>query len=111
VAVELMGSIPFLVIGLLAALQLVFAVATAQATSTAARAGARAISQGSPNAAGSARRAVPRWVERRMQVTVVGTASGIQVRTRIPVVLPGVAGPTVVRNAWFEPEQGVAPWG
>ena len=55
--------------------------------------------------------AVPGWVDRRMTVTASGTATGVRVRTTIPVILPGFSGPTVTRAAWFEPERGVAPWG
>ena len=110
VAVEFLGVIPYLGLGILAALQLTFAVSAVQASSTAARAAARSVSQGDGNPVSSARRAVPDWVERRMTVTVVGPGE-VEVRTRIPILFPGLAdGPQVTRRARFDPEQGNSPW-
>jgi Flp pilus assembly protein TadG len=113
VAVEFLGAIPYLILGVLAALQLTFAVSAVQATSTAARAAARTASQGDGNPYSSARRAVPGWVDSRMTVSIGGGASGqVTVRTRIPIIFPGLAdGPQVTRRAWFDPEQGPSPWG
>ena len=112
-SIELLGTIPYLALACIAALQLIFAVTTVQATSTAVRAAARAVSQGDGDAATAADRAVPGWVEPRMTVTVTGGARpGVSVRTRIPILFPGlIDGPAVTRSAWFDPEQGSAPWG
>jgi hypothetical protein len=113
VAVEFLGMIPYLVLGLLAAMQLIFAVATVQATSGAARAGARALSQGLGDPVTAARRGVPAWVENKMTVQVgSGARPGVTVSSRIPILFPGLAsGPAVTRRAWFDPEDGPAPWG
>lgn len=110
VAVEFLGVIPYLAFGILAALQLTFAVSAVQASSTAARAAARTASQGDGSPVDSARRAVPSWVERRMTVNLVGPGE-VEVRTRIPILFPGLAdGPQVTRRARFDPEQGDSPW-
>lgn len=112
VAVEFLGTLPYILVGALAALQLTFAVSAVQATSTAARAAARTASQGDGDPVGSARRAVPRWVEQRMSVSVAGGSGTVTVRTKIPVLFPGlVDGPSISRSAWFDPEQGDSPWG
>jgi hypothetical protein len=112
-SIELLGAIPYLALALIATLQLIFAVATVQATSAAARAGARAISQGDGDPTVSARRAVPSWVVDRMEVqTSGGLRPSVSVTTSIPILFPGlIDGPSVTRTAWFDPEQGVAPWG
>ena len=111
VAVEYLGTLPYLLFGALAALQLTYAVSAVQATSTAARAAARSASQGDGDPVASARRAVPHWVEQRMTVSLTGSGE-VTVRTRIPVLFPGLAdGPSVSRRAWFDPEQGISPWG
>lgn len=111
VSIELMGMLPLLAIGLIAALQLIFAVATVQSTATAARAAARTVSQGSDPVT-AAERAVPDWVRNKMTVTVTGGADpGVQVTTRVPILLPGIAGPSVTRRAWFDQEHGQSPWG
>jgi Flp pilus assembly protein TadG len=110
-AIELMGMIPLLGLALIAALQLIFAVVTVQATSTAARAAARTISQGADPVA-AAERAVPDWVENKMTVRVTGGSDpGVEVTTRMPVLLPGIDGPRVTRRAWFDAEHGRTPWG
>src|SRR4051812_5793780 len=103
---------PFLILAFLAALQLIFAVVTVQATSTAARSAARTISQGE-NPTTAAHNAVPDWVENKMQVNVnAGVNPSVSVTTRIPILFPGLAsGPSVTRSAWFEAEHGLTPWG
>ena len=112
-SVELLGSLPFLALALIAALQLIFAVATVQATSAAARAASRTVSQGDGDPTASAERAVPSWVVPRMDVQVSGGARpSVRVTSSIPIIFPGLLdGPKVTRSAWFDPEQGVAPWG
>jgi hypothetical protein len=112
-SIELLGMIPFLILALLASLQLIFTVATVQATSAAARAAARTVSQGDGDPTSSARRAVPGWVVDRMEVQVGGGASpSVRITSSIPILFPGlIDGPRVSRTAWFDPEQGVAPWG
>lgn len=112
VAVELLGSLPFLILAFLAALQLIFAVVTVQATSTAARSAARSISKGD-NPTTAARSAVPDWVENKMRVDVnAGLNPSVSVTTRIPILFPGLAsGPSVTRSAWFENEHGQSLWG
>jgi len=110
VAIEFLGAIPFLVIGVLAVLQLTFAVSTVQAVAGAARAAARTASQGDGQPVTSADRAVPSWVAGRMTVQVAGDGT-VTVRASIPILLPGlIDGPQVTRRAWFDPEQGPAPW-
>ena len=112
-SIELLGSIPYLALALIAALQLIFAVATVQATSAAARAAARTVSQGDGDPVESAERAVPGWVVDRMEVQVSGgLRPSVRVTSSIPILFPGlIDGPRVSRTAWFDPEQGVAPWG
>jgi hypothetical protein len=111
VAIELVGALPYLILGALAVLQLTFAVSVVQSVSAAARAGARAESQGD-GADAAARAAVPGWMQGALTVSVGGgQAPSVSVSSSIPIVLPGVAGPTVTRRAWFEPEQGPSPWG
>lgn len=113
VAVEFVGAIPYLLLGVLALLQLTFAVSVVQSTSAAARAAARTVSQGDPGGADAAARgAVPNWMAGTLSVSVGGgQAPGVSVSAPIPIVLPGVGGPTVTRRAWFEPERGPSPWG
>jgi hypothetical protein len=112
VAVEFLGAIPYLGLGLLATLQLTFAVSTVQAASTAARAGARAVSQGTGDATAAARAAVPSWLQQKIVVSVGGGAQpGVSVSAPMPLVFPGFSGPTVTRRAWFDAEHGVTPWG
>ncbi len=112
-SVELLGTISYLVLAVLAVLQLTLAVATIQATSTAARAAARTISQGDGDPIVSADRAVPGWVASRMNVQIGGgPRPAVQVTSSIPILFPGLFdGPQVTRTAWFDPERGVAPWG
>jgi Flp pilus assembly protein TadG len=112
-AVEFMGVIPLLVLGVLAALQLTFAVAAIQATSAAARAGARAESRQPGTATFAAQQAVPSWLSGDLQVAVTqgGAGAEVTVSTAIPSVLPIFAGPTVTRSAWFEADHGPTPWG
>lgn len=112
-AVEFLGAIPYLVLGFLALLQTTFAVSTVQATAAAARAGARAVSQGDAGGAtNAAQDAVPSWLQAKIQVQVGGgTRAAVAVSTPIPVVLPGLTGPTVTRTAWFDLEHGTTPWG
>ncbi len=112
-SIELLGAIPYLALGLLAALQLTVAAATVQAASAAARAGARSVSQGDGNPETSARRSVPDWLEDGMAVSLQGGESpSVTVTLQVPTVLPGLPdGPEVSRTAWFESELAVPPWG
>jgi len=113
VAIELLGAIPYLALALIASLQMIFAVATVQATSTAARAAARTVSQGDGDPTVSAQRAVPSWVASRMTVDVgSGPRPEVTVHASIPIIFPGlIDGPRVTRTAWFDPEQGTSSWG
>lgn len=112
VALEFLGAIPYLVLGFLAALQLAFAVATVQGVSTAARAAARTVSQADGDPATSAQRAVSPWLAGDLSVTVTGgIRPGVRVTAPLKTVLPGISGPQVSREAWFDPEQGPSPWG
>jgi len=112
-SIELLGAIPFLILGLLAVWQLSVAAATVQAASAAARAAARTASQGYGDPQTSARRSVPDWLEDGMSLTLEGGSEpAVRVTLRMPVVLPGLsAGPEVSRTAWFEPELTQSPWG
>ncbi len=111
-SIELLGAIPYLAIGLLAALQLTIAAATVQAASAAARAAARTVSQGDGDPETSARRSVPDWLEDGMTVSLEGGPSpSVRVTIQMPTIVPHLTGPEVTRMAWFESESAVAPWG
>ncbi len=105
-SLELLGILPLLFLGLLAALQIAFTVSAVEATTTAARAAARATSTGA-SADAAARAAVPGWVAQRM--TVVVQADGVvAITSRIPIIVPlrGFPnGPEVSRRAYFPPER------
>lgn len=112
VAVEFLGTVGYVLLAALAALQLLSAVATVQGVSVASRAAARAVSQGTGSANASARAAVPGWLAGSLQVQLTGGAEpGVRVTAPIRVVLPGVSGPRVSREAWFPAERGRPPWG
>ncbi len=112
VAVEFLGTIGYLLLAALAALQLLLAVATVQAVSVASRAAARTVSQASGSAEASARAAVPGWLSGDLRVRLTGGSEpGVQVSAPVKTVLPGFTGPRVTREAWFPAEYGRAPWG
>jgi TadE-like protein len=108
VAVEFLGILPWLVLALFAALQLTAAAATVQAASTAARAAARTASQAYGDPRDSARHAVPSWLADKL--VVVRAGAQVSVSVQVPIIFPGIDGPTVTRTAWFDPEHGQAPW-
>ncbi|GLY13874.1 hypothetical protein LWF15_02275 [Kineosporia rhizophila] len=112
-SIELLGSVPYLALGLFAALQLTVAATTVQAASSAARAAARTVSQGDGDPQASAQRSVPDWLEAGMSVTLNGGESpSVTVTLQMPIIVPGLdSGPEVARTAWFEREQATPPWG
>lgn len=113
-SLELLGILPLLLVGVLAALQVSFAAAAVQATGTAARAAARAASQEPASAAAAAdragRAALPGWLADQTVVRTNGYPAApnatISVRTEIPLVIPirGWVNPVVERRAWFPAE-------
>jgi hypothetical protein len=110
--VEYLGTVGYLLLAALAAIQLLLAVATIQGVSVAARAAARTVSQASGGAEQSARRAVPGWLADDLRVQLTGGSEpGVRVSAPIIVILPGMSGPTVSREAWFPAERGRPPWG
>lgn len=85
-AVEMIGALPLLVVGVLAVLQVLAAGTAREAATGAAQAGAMALLQGG-DPEDAARRAVPGWARGQVRVKV----SGREVRVRIAprTVLPG----------------------
>ena len=109
---EFLGTVGYLLLAALAALQLLVAVATVQAVSVASRAAARTVSQGTGSPDVSARSAVPGWLADDLQVQLTGGSEpGVRVSAQITVILPGVSGPRLTREAWFPAERGRPPWG
>lgn len=86
VSLELVGSLPIIALGLLVAVQFVFAGYALWSAGLAARAGARAVLTGGP-AGGAARRALPPGLAGRMTVE---RREGVTVAVVVPRVLPGL---------------------
>jgi hypothetical protein len=97
-ALELVASIPLLLVAAAVVLQLL-AVGYAQSLADgAAEAGAIALSTGRP-ASPAARRALPGWAARRVEVDVDG--GGVEVSLQPPSLLPRAAEALRVEgNAW-----------
>jgi hypothetical protein len=85
VSVELVATLPFLGLALLAAAQIAISGATLWSAAVAARAGARAQATGAQPAA-AARRALPPPLR---EGATVSDRDGIRVRVRVPALLPG----------------------
>lgn len=106
VAAEFLGTVGYLVLAALLAVQLLFAVATVQSVSVAARAAARTVSQAGGSAEASARRAVPSWLSGDLTVQLTGGSEpGVRVSAPIKAVVPGITLPRVTRQAWFPAER------
>jgi hypothetical protein len=91
--VELVATLPFLGLALLAAAQIAVAGAALWSAAVAARAGARAEAVGR-EAEPAARRALPTPLREGAEVT---DRDGVRVRVRIPALMPGL--PRVVVGA------------
>jgi hypothetical protein len=85
-SVELVATLPFLGLALLAAAQFAVAGAALWSAAIAARAGARAAEVGS-GAGPAARRALPPPLRDGATVT---NRDGVEVRVRVPALLPGM---------------------
>jgi hypothetical protein len=92
-SVELVATIPILLIALLALAQLVLAGYALWSAGTAARAGARASYVGG-QAAPAARSALPSFLRSGARI---GGGDDVEVRVRVPALIPGV--PTVPVSA------------
>jgi hypothetical protein len=85
-SVEFVGALPFLGLALLAAAQIAIVGAALWSAAIAARAGARAAEVGN-GARPAARRALPRPLRDGATVT---DRDGVEVRVRVPSLLPGL---------------------
>lgn len=84
-SLELIGSLPIILIAVLVASQVVIAGASLWAAGVSARAGARAVLTGkSPR--GAAERALPEVLREGLKVT---SNDGVKVGVRVPALLPG----------------------
>jgi pilus assembly protein CpaE len=93
-SVELVGALPVVLVVGAVVWQLALAGHTAWLTANAARAGARADAVGR-DAASAARSALPRSLERGLQVERL-REGGVRVSVRVPLVLRGVETPVRV---------------
>ncbi|MGI8631859.1 MAG: hypothetical protein ACR2NA_04835 [Solirubrobacterales bacterium] len=97
-AVEFVAAVPWLVLTLLVAGQLMLAGWAWWSASTAARAGARAAHvQADP--ARAARRALPDRLRRGARI---GVDTRVTVRVRVPALIPGGPRPSVATAATFD---------
>jgi hypothetical protein len=85
-SVELIGTLPFLGLALLAAAQFVLTGGALWAAAISARAGARAVEVGG-EARPAARRALPSPLREGARVS---DRDGVEVRVRVPALLPGM---------------------
>lgn len=86
-ALEMTALVPLAVIVMFVFIQGAFVLYGVTATQTAARQGARAYSL-DQNASSAVDRALPSWI--RHQVRTYGPGHGVQVRARIPTIVPGM---------------------
>lgn len=101
-SVELLGALPFLGVALLAAAQFALAGGALWAAAISARAGARAAEVGrDPRSA--ATRALPPTLRRGSTVT---DRDGVQVRVRVPALLPGLPRMAVGARSTLEGDGG-----
>jgi hypothetical protein len=85
-SLEFVGTLPFLGLALLAAAQIAIAGATLWAAAISARAGARAVAAGG-RAEPVAERALPPPLREGSRVS---DRDGVEVRVRVPTLLPGM---------------------
>jgi hypothetical protein len=85
-SVELIGTLPFLGLALLIAIQFALAGASLWAAAISARAGARAVEVGA-GAGPAARRALPAVLRGGSSVS---DGEGVGVRVRVPALVPGL---------------------
>jgi TadE-like protein len=88
-SIELLGYMPFLLIMLVAGVQLAIAAFTAESAADAARAGARAVSKGNPAAVVVARQALSPGL--RDDASFRPEGERFVVTVRIPSIIPGVS--------------------
>jgi hypothetical protein len=86
VSVELVGTLPFLGLALLVAAQIALAGAALWGAAISARAGARAAELGG-DADQAAKRALPPLLR---ETATVRDRDGVEVRVRVPALLPGL---------------------
>jgi hypothetical protein len=103
--VELVATLPFLGLALLAAAQIAIAGAALWSAAIAARAGARAQNVGAA-AAPAARRALPPPLR---DGAAVSDRDGVEVRVRVPALLPGLPPVAVGARSSLEGDGGSGP--
>jgi hypothetical protein len=85
-SIELVGTLPFIGLALLAAAQIALTGAALWGAAVSARAGARAVATGAP-AQPAAKRALPPALRTG---SLVSDHDGVEVRVRVPELLPGM---------------------
>ena len=85
-SLELIGSLPIVLLAVLVAVQIVIAGAALWSAGVAARAGARAVATGK-EPRGAAERALPGVLRGGLKVT---RGEGVKVGVRVPAVIPGL---------------------
>jgi hypothetical protein len=101
-SIELIATVPFLLLAVLVAVQIALAGHTLWSASVAARAGARAALVGA-DATAAARRALPPSLRERAEVSGSGPVS---VKVPLPWLLPGLPRVIVGTGASLEPGDG-----
>lgn len=102
-SVELVGTLPFLLLAGLVAWQLALAGHASWAVANAARVAARADAVGR-DAEEAARSALPARLRERLRVDRDEDTGALRVRARVPLLLPGWEGPlSVTAKASLEP--------
>jgi len=101
-SVELVAVVPFLLLAVLAALQIALAGQALWSASVAARAGARAAAVGR-DATAAARSALPPAMRREMKVE---DEDGVSVRVEVPRLIPSLPGVRVSAVSDLEPDDG-----
>ncbi len=102
VSVELVATLPFLGLALLAAAQIAIAGAALWSAGIAARAGARAVAVGR-DARPAARRALPAPLRDGAKVE---EGDGVEVRVRVPELIPGLPPLGLRARSSLEPGDG-----
>lgn len=99
-AIELLGSLPYLVLAALLVWQMLLVGMTVTATQNAARNGSRAASMGEDPIA-AARDSLPAWLADRASATSPAGSNEVTVSVPVPIVVPGMSSEqfTVRRDA------------
>ena len=103
-SLEFVGTLPFLGLALLAAAQIAIAGAALWEAAISARAGARAVAVGG-GAEPLAKRALPPALREGVRVS---DRDGVEVRVRVPTLLPGMPRLAVGARSALEVEAGSA---